>query len=842
MLPKDVAAWLREHLSYGHVALFLGAGFSVDARNKFGNPLPDARRLAELLWSFLDYPGAYDGTDLGILYQAALSSRKGQTALQEFMQSHLFPTTVPDWYTRVADFSWAYVFTTNVDAVVEIAWGRRLGAKIRIYYAPQDDYRERDPFLGATTYVKLHGCITKGVTRITFSPRQYAKRAAISDPWYDHFVRVYATTPTIFVGTSLNEPLFWQYLEVRQSRGHGAENRPRCLLVTPTISPARLDALRDLNVYPVSANASDFFEWLSSEMPDLKDQALVRRNIAVRLGVEELITRIASAPDKRAHLEQFYLALRPVTVPTSKLGYRSFFLLGSEPTWDDIGADLDADRDATPGLHDAVREYLAAPSGDAIILVGTAGSGKTTILKRLSVRLVNEGIPVYYCDGDEIPGRDAVKAFVELSERRCVFVFDNMHRYSGAAADWAETTRGVRFPPLFLGATRPNQYQRRAPDFQRLQGCRTVDLPHLSDTEIPRIIEKLGQHNLLGNLRGMTSTQRIEAFQRIAWKQLLIAMREATQGKGFDEIIRDEYDSLGNEDVQRIFLIVAVPSALQYSIRRTELVSASRVEPARLLRILNDELRGLVVPVDPDDERLRVRHPLIADLIVREVAPRGLLADAYVGYLSTLVNSIDRSRGTRDRAFRIYASLINHRHVYARFDGSVEYGRRIYGELEAHASGDGHFWLQYGSLELLYGDLDLAENLLLQAQALMEGDDLTETALGHLYLRKACKAGSLEEAIRLRERGETILAPLIGKRATFDPVVLHVRGSQMLGWLRSWGAMLPGDTLREQLRELQKFVRQAHDRHRSVEELRQLDDDVTREMLMTATRTEGTVQ
>lgn len=96
VLPREISEWLKEHLSYAHVALFLGAGFSTDARNRAGEHLPDARRLAELLWNYLGYSGVYDNADLPTLFQAALNHRKGHVALQEFMQVHLLPTDVPD--------------------------------------------------------------------------------------------------------------------------------------------------------------------------------------------------------------------------------------------------------------------------------------------------------------------------------------------------------------------------------------------------------------------------------------------------------------------------------------------------------------------------------------------------------------------------------------------------------------------------------------------------------------------------------------------------------------------------------------------------------------------------
>jgi len=45
----------------------------------------------------------------------------------------------------------------------------------------------------------------------------------------------------------------------------------------------------------------------------------------------------------------------------------------------------------------------------------------------------------------------------------------------------------------------------------------------------------------------------------VALKQLLVAMREATPGRAFDEIVRDEFT----------FLVAAIPTALQTLKART---------------------------------------------------------------------------------------------------------------------------------------------------------------------------------------------------------------------------------------------------------------------------------
>ncbi|MEW5897475.1 MAG: hypothetical protein AB1668_07305, partial [Nanoarchaeota archaeon] len=55
--------------------------------------------------------------------------------------------------------------------------------------------------------------------------------------------------------------------------------------------------------------------------------------------------------------------------------------------------------------------------------------------------------------------------------------------------------------------------------------------------------------NLLGRLKTLKFTDQVKEFKLNAKKQLLVAMRETTEGKHFDEIIKDEYEKLKNDSV-----------------------------------------------------------------------------------------------------------------------------------------------------------------------------------------------------------------------------------------------------------------------------------------------------
>jgi hypothetical protein len=80
--------------------------------------------------------------------------------------------------------------------------------------------------------------------------------------------------PTIFIGSSLNEPLLYQAVAARSTRfPERNELRPRGFLVCRSISPAQIDALQDFSLVPLVGEAKEFFDLvadITKPFPDRK--------------------------------------------------------------------------------------------------------------------------------------------------------------------------------------------------------------------------------------------------------------------------------------------------------------------------------------------------------------------------------------------------------------------------------------------------------------------------------------------------------------------------------------------------------------------------------------------
>ncbi len=89
--------YLKRHFHANNVVLFLGAGFSIAAKNSAGETLPGSTDLAKKLWGYMAYANRYDGTQLGIVYQAALNKPGGRKVLFDLLDRTLGVTEFPDF-------------------------------------------------------------------------------------------------------------------------------------------------------------------------------------------------------------------------------------------------------------------------------------------------------------------------------------------------------------------------------------------------------------------------------------------------------------------------------------------------------------------------------------------------------------------------------------------------------------------------------------------------------------------------------------------------------------------------------------------------------------------------
>ncbi|MDO8388295.1 MAG: SIR2 family protein [Polaromonas sp.] len=835
MFERGDESYLIRAINRNQVTLFVGSGFSTLAKNRLGNQLPTGGQFSKFLWEFLEYREEFDPNALlSELYEALLASGKPTARITDFLNSHLQAVDVPREYQAIARVFWSRIYTTNIDNLLELIYGQVRTPRLDVRSFPNDELPDRDIMLDRLQAVYLHGHLPCAPSEVTFSISQYARRATPFDHLYDHFVRDYATKTTIFIGTALNEPLLWQYIEIRRAkRAELGEERPKSFLISPAINAPKRQLLDAMNVVPVIGTTNDFLSWLAS-----KESELASRDDVLKVtipGLVELVGSVSSGNEgDRRSVQEFgrYFHTIPTDVGTASRE-RSLFLMGASPKWEDLLSQRDAPREITSAVVDAVQDALTHDDSKLVLfpILGSAGSGKSTLLRRIAIQLAQAGHTCFLTNSEELARfEDIARALTHIGKRSVLF-FDNAETVVGSLPRLLSTLLTVEHPPICLIACRTNDFDRMAPKIPAEVACQEFHVPHLSRTEIRSLLAVLDRENLLGQLKGMSAEQRVAEFESKAGKQLLVAMREATSGRGFDEIIEDEFRTLTPDEVKILYLCVALATDAGYRMTIQEFVGASRAGAADSLSYLNRNLRDIVLRTGVADDLLMLRHRRIAEYVVGRSAPREILREAYHRLLGVLSSEIG-GKPRRSRTFSLYKALIHHHTVFKRFGENFDEARFVYDSVLAKFSRNAQFLLQYGCLEMEAGNLDTAQNYLDQADSLDQGNAFIANAKGQLLLKRGIKALTKPSAVQFRDEGSSILLANIQNPELDDAYCYHIYCSLRLHWTRVWAETK--EEKRKELEHLRIVVNEAFRRYGKDKRIGEVKLEIERDLFSMA--------
>ena len=835
MFERGDESYLIRAINRNQVTLFVGAGFSTLAKNRFGNSLPTGGQFAKLLWEFLEYKEEFDpNVLLSELYEALLTSGRPTSLITDFLTSHLQAVDVPREYQAIARVFWSRIYTTNIDNLFESIYEQVRTPRLDLRSYPHDELPDRDVMLDRIQAVYLHGHLPCNPSDVTFSISQYARRATPHDHLYDHFVRDYATKTTVFIGTALNEPLLWQYIELRRAKRPGVpEERPKSFLIAPAINAPKRQLLDAMNVVPVIGETSDFLRWLAS-----KEAEIASKDDVLRVTIPGLVELVRSASaGSEANLRAVQEFGRHFhTIPTDvavAARERSLFLMGASPKWEDLLCQRDAPREITGTVVNEVQEILDASDERLYLfpLLGSAGSGKSTLLRRIAIQLAQAGHTCFLTNSEELARfEDIARALNQIGKRSILF-FDNAETIVGFLPRLLGMLLTVEHPPVCLIACRTNDFDRMAPKIPAEVQGHEFFVPLLSRTEIRSVLAVLDRENLLGQLKGMTPDQRVAEFESKSGKQILVAMREATSGKGFDEIIEDEFRTLTPEETKVLYLCVALATEAGYRLTIQEFVGCSRAGAADALAYLGRNLRDIVLRTGVGDDLLMLRHRRIAEHVVHRSAPREILREAYHRLLGVLSSEIS-GKPRRSRTFSLYKTLIHHHTVHRRFGENFDQARLVYDSVLSKFSKNPQFLLQYGSLEMEAGNLDTAKNYLDQADSLDPGNAFIANAKGQLLLKRAIKAVNKASAILFRDEGSAILLANIEDAELDDAYCYHIYCSLRLQFLRVWGE--DREEKKKELTHLRHVVNEAFRKYSKDKRISEVKLEIERDLFSMA--------
>lgn len=808
-VPKEVLETFAGQLSRGELTLFTGAGFSLDARATDGHPIPKVGELKGILWP-IAFPGedVDEASQLSDVFECAVQQSKPAVERELRRCLTVDADSLGPEYETWFTMPWRRIYTVNIDDLDEVANRKfNLPVSVRALSALRDSLpTSGDDLLS----VHLNGDLTDGADA-TFSPLQFAERIPGTDPWYPALAREIAGRAFVFVGSVLDESPLWQHIALRGQRpADTRELRPKSYLVTPSIPAARRRLLNDLNVVHIPVDQATFAR-----------EALTPLHAEAEAGLHVLRRR----RDKGNRSPLLAVdELRAVRDPRLQL---SQFLLGREPAFADVVEGFAIVREFERGWTDDQAFF----DPRITLLTGTAGSGKSTTMRRLALEIHAKGRDVRWLDTETDAEIRGIHNYVK-SESPDVVVIDDADVF------------GAQTGPFLLELVRQNPDLRvfasarstRAERFGLVDQLRAADskffaIPHLDDSDINGLIDSLSRAGVLGHLVGKPVAEQRRILGDHAGRQLLIAMIEATSGQRFEEKIDDECSQL-RADQGLLYAIVAIATRLRSWLTKEEILLASGGKPVDQLANLDALIRQHLV-VERSDDQFHVRHRVVAERVVAYFRRTRQLSPAIEGLLWVMATRLNPTVGRHARERQLAVRLMNHKFMLEEV-GSLSEIRPVYEAVHSLLADDPHFWLQRGSLEVEHGDLDLAENYLNQARGLAPDDYKIQTEYAYMALKRAAEDTSAGLP-GWRERADEAFAELrdaIRRRGQSDSYPYHVLGSQGLRYVRRapFTSAERAAVLSELLEALDGGLRF----HSGNAELAQLRSDVEREYLLQA--------
>ncbi len=315
------------------------------------------------------------------------------------------------------------------------------------------------------------------------------------------------------------------------------------------------------------------------------------------------------------------------------------FYEGVEANWVTIAHGLDAPRKRMEALLDFARDPQPRAIG---LLLGRAGEGKSTLLRRLAWELAEAGYPVFwyetYRHQDPVEGgAEVLQALEREHDRPLVFCFDDADQLDEILPDFVRMLNARNLRYRLFGAARFHQWQHARLTLPL--SPQTFELKAMERAEVEALLERMEAHGGLGALAELTPRERLRRFLATMEHeelQLLPAMIAVRRRKAhFEQIIRDVLAQVERwEEGERLLhayaalaavhrfgywleieLLAATMTALDYPMR------AGQVRP-----LILDRLKGELLDIrEGRERRLYTRHAIIAERVFRLLDEGGWL-------------------------------------------------------------------------------------------------------------------------------------------------------------------------------------------------------------------------
>ncbi len=561
-----------------------------------------------------------------------IEAKVGRRPLVESISSLLSTIQPTGGLLNLPDFDWPGIYTTNYDNLIEQSYKKRKKS-ISVISSNFDFGKHNNP--ESATLYKLHGTVNQDESlghqqRMVVSVSDYDSADEYREVLYAKFTEQLYSSDAIIIGQSLADPDLRSIVDraVRIKRNKGAPGKITILSYEGDENQALVHEARGLDV--CFGGIDEFFSEMSKQI----------HPVVLLPGISDDPLDIAR--DVRP-------STRVVSVDTATLvGDLSRMFNGGAASYADIRRGWTFERD----FAERIETQLSDASKPRIAYVlGSAGSGKTTGVRKALVRLVDRGIGCWEHVTD-LPLRAASWGLIDDELRKRtetgVLLIDDAHENLQEVNALLDAICRSDVPALkvILVSSKPNWNPRlKSPAI--FSNGQLYDLTTLSSRELNSLLDILDSKPDISSLveRNFLGFNRLERKRRLSERcrsDMFVCMRNIFASEAFDEIILREYAEL-IPDYQEVYKRIAGMEAAGVRVHRQLVLRSTGIEAMQVSGYLQD-LEGIIEEWTINEREgiygWRIRHSVIAGIISRRKISG---ENEYFSFLESTIDKLNPS-------------------------------------------------------------------------------------------------------------------------------------------------------------------------------------------------------
>ncbi|UPZ13654.1 SIR2 family protein [Flavobacterium humidisoli] len=730
----DIPHHLIEQIKLGNTVLFLGAGASFGTKNQKNDTMPLASELSVLLSK--KFLGDITGD---LAYTSMLSiSESSLYDVQLYVAQTISEFKPLPHHLKIPEFKWKAIFTTNYDSIIESSY-QQCKKPLQVLKpisknTPRTQVFTSDDIL---PYYKLHGCINDiadNQAPLILTLDQFANYESKRENLFRELQELMINYTFIFVGFAMQDSDIRSILN-KLDENHSS--RVRSYIVRPNVNEPEERFWEGKKISCLKMTFAEFIEKINNAI-DIKTRILSEIRVANDLPIyDKFVSSIQDLSPTEHFLEfiEHKIDYVHLSISAPNMDPKEFYK-GNFTNWDPILKNLDIQRDIKDGLLFEIFSKNDVDDEDQYLYLikGNAGSGKSVLLKRLAY----DGATILekfciFLKSDTLSFQDIYELNKYVNERIYLFI-DNIAALEDDVIYILKKAKKEKIKLTIIGSERLNVWNTECNDLSTYLS-QSYQIQYLSDKEINDLVNLLDRHQALYNLKNSSHEERIQAFSKKAGRELLVALYEATNGKPFEEIIFDEYNSINNIKAQSLYLTISIFHKIGTYARAGFI---SRVHNIPFEEFKNELFKPLEhIVFDKRDYTINdyvylTRNRMIAEIIFEKVllSPQDRF-DEYV----RIINNLNIDYQSDRKAF---LEVVNARKLIEIFP-DPQMIRRLYVLAETVSKDDPKLFQQQAIFEMVSsgGSMISAEKHLKEANDLSEDDPLILHTYAELLLRKA---------------------------------------------------------------------------------------------------------